>query len=57
MAKKFLHSSDLNLDALPSTESFNKIKNFLPGMIISQLYRDTLLFLLLCGEKEKNPIM
>lgn len=56
MAKQFLHNSHLNLEALPSTESFRQIKNLLPGMIISQSYRDTLLFLLLCEEKEKKTL-
>lgn len=54
MAEQFLHNSHLNLEALPSTLSFNQIKKLLPGMIISQPYRDILLFLLLCGERERE---
>lgn len=54
MAEQFLHNSHLNLEALPSTLSFNQIKKLLPGMIISQPYRDILLFLLLCGERERG---
>lgn len=54
MAEQFLHNSHLNLEALPNTVSFNQIKNLLPGMIISQPHRDILLFLLLCGERERK---
>lgn len=54
MAEQFLHNSHLNLEALPTTVSFIQIKNLLPGMIIFQPYRDILLFLLLCGEREKR---
>lgn len=53
MAEQFLHNSHLNLEALRSTVSFNQIKSLLTGMIISQPYRD-ILFLLLCGEREKK---
>lgn len=57
MAEQFLHNSHLNLEALPSTVSFNQIKSLLTGMIISQPYRDIVLFLLLCGEREKKKAL